>query len=74
VTSLGDTVHYVARGSLDGVYPPTCRAAIVTEVGSADRVGICAVNPTGLFFHPLPEGCLRGQGPGEFHDPSECLS
>lgn len=29
---IGRMVHYVARGSLDGVFAPKCRAAIVTEV------------------------------------------
>lgn len=31
---VGDPVHYVARGSADGRFPPVCRAAIVTEVGA----------------------------------------
>lgn len=30
--SVGRVVHYVARGSADGVFPAVCRAAIVTEV------------------------------------------
>jgi hypothetical protein len=78
MTSLGDAVHYVARGSLDGKFPPTCRAAIVTEREEAftpevDRVGLAAINPTGLFFHALSDGgCVRGSGPGQFHDPGEC--
>jgi hypothetical protein len=74
MTALGDTVHYVARGSLDGKYPPTCRAAIVTELasGDADHVGLTAINPTGLFFHSLSDGgCTRGAGPGQFHDVGE---
>ncbi len=29
---VGRIVHYVARGSADGVFPPACRAAVVTEV------------------------------------------
>jgi hypothetical protein len=37
--SVGDRVHYVSRGSADGVYPPACRAATVTEVGAWIRVG-----------------------------------
>jgi len=58
--SVGRIVHYVARGSADGRFPPACRAAIVTEVGphpDADgTVGLCALNPSGLFFHPLEMG------------------
>jgi hypothetical protein len=78
MTALGDTVHYVARGSADGKYPPVCRAAIVTEYQEAftselDRVGLAAINPTGIFFHALSDGgCTRGTGPGQFHDVSEC--
>lgn len=30
--SVGRVVHYVARGSADGAFPPACRAATVTEV------------------------------------------
>lgn len=36
--SVGRIVHYVARGSLDGKYPPVCRAAIITEV---DPITVC---------------------------------
>lgn len=53
---VGATVHYVARGSADGVYPPICRAATITEVGQDGRVGLCAINPTGIFFRSLAEG------------------
>jgi hypothetical protein len=51
-------VHYVSRGSADGVFPPACRAAIVTEVSRREEgaVGLCVQNPTGLFFHPLSDG------------------
>lgn len=31
---VSDRVLYVSRGSADGVYPPQCRAAIVTEAGA----------------------------------------
>lgn len=31
--SISRAVHYVSRGSADGVFPPACRAATVTEVG-----------------------------------------
>lgn len=63
--AVGATVHYVSRGSLDGKFPPACRAATVTEVDPIDpnRVGLCVINPTGLFFHPLADdgGCVREQ-------------
>lgn len=62
--AVGATVHYVSRGSLDGKFPPACRAATVTEVDPTDpnRVGLCVTNPTGLFFYPLADGgCVREQ-------------
>lgn len=31
---VGQTVHYVARGSADGRFAPACRAAVLTEVGA----------------------------------------
>jgi hypothetical protein len=51
--SIGRIVHYRSRGSADGVFPPTCRAATVTEVGEDGRVGLCVLNPDGIFFHSL---------------------
>ncbi|WNI31496.1 hypothetical protein [Streptomyces sp. ITFR-6] len=66
--TVGRTVHYVSHGTplrSDGsqVFPPTCRSATVTEVDPEDpgRVGLCVMNPTGLFFHPLDAG-------GSVHD------
>lgn len=59
--TVGRTVHYVSYGTPGGEYKMQCRAAIVTEVDPADpgRIGLAAVNPTGLFFHPLAEGGCR---------------
>lgn len=51
--TVGRQVHYVARGSADGYFPAVCRSAEITEVDGMGRVGLCVVNPTGLFFHPL---------------------
>lgn len=64
--TIGRIVHYVARGSADGKFPPACRAATITEVSDAGRVGLMVANPTGLFFHPLDDngGC-------EYHDGAE---
>ena len=38
--SVGRIVHYMARGSADGVFPPVCRAAIITEVPTDAELGI----------------------------------
>lgn len=52
--SVGRIVHYVARGSADGVFPAVCRAAVVTEVTDAGlpekKISLCVLNPTGVFF------------------------
>jgi hypothetical protein len=57
IPTVGRIVHYVARGSADGRFPKVCRAALVTEVAADEStVGLCAINPTGLFFHPLSDG------------------
>ena len=80
--TIGRIVHYVARGSADGKFPPVSRVAIVTEVLDEDEVdkaleggelvGLCVINPTGLFFHPLSAGgCAHDEAgaPGTWHWP-----
>ncbi len=69
--SVGRVVHYVGHGTpvrADGsqAFSAQCRAAIITEVGDpagidADQwlVGLCVLNPTGQFFHPLAAGGCR---------------
>lgn len=61
--SIGRVVHYVSHGTPvlpDGTqaYAPECRAAIVTEVGP-DAVGLCVLNPGGMFFRQLADGGCR---------------
>lgn len=51
--TVGRIVHYVSRGSADGVFPPKCRTATVSEVNEEGRVGLVVLNPDGLFFHSL---------------------
>lgn len=62
VPSIGRTVHYQSLGSTGGEYLPEPRAAIISEVTSAqltpgadpvEVVGLCVLNPTGLFFNQL---------------------
>jgi len=79
IPTVGRVVHYLARGSADGVFPPVCRAAHVTDVDPDDpaRIGVAVVNPTGLFFHPLDAGGCTLDGtdpagartPGSWHWP-----
>ena len=76
--SVGRIVHYVARGSADGKFPPACRAAIVTEVElgvpkslGGERVGLAVLNPTGMFFHSLEAGgCAYHEGGETPGDPA----
>lgn len=57
-------------------YTAKCRAAIVTEVGEwpegktsgaarsniAVPVGLCVLNPTGMFFHSIADGgCMQSE-------------
>jgi hypothetical protein len=54
--SVGRTAHYVSWGSAvqpDGsqAYHSQCRAAVITETDTSDTVGLCVLNPTGLFFN-----------------------
>lgn len=66
--SVGRVVHYVSYGTPGGEYTSQCRAATITEVSeehpkgfpNADEyVGLAAINPTGVFFHPLALGGCR---------------
>lgn len=52
--SVGRIVHYQAYGTPGGEYPSVPRAAIVTAVDSSPEpgaIGICILNPTGMFFN-----------------------
>lgn len=67
--SVGRIVHYVSYGTPpkeDGtqVFDSRCRAATVTEIDQDDvgRVGLVALNPTGMFFHALADGgCYQNE-------------
>lgn len=59
--SVGRVVHYVSYGTPGGEYPSVCRAAIVTEAPSPlatstlerldEPVGLCVLNPEGIFLN-----------------------
>jgi hypothetical protein len=68
--SIGRIVHYRSYGTPKGEYESTCRAAIVTQVNDAEgSIGLCAINPTGLFFHEAcPQDESNTQG-GTWHWP-----
>lgn len=55
VPSVGRVVMYHSYGTPKGEYKPEPRAAVITEVDLAgvptSNVGLCVLNPTGLFFN-----------------------
>jgi len=55
--TVGRIVHYHSFGTPGGEFKPLPRAAIVTQVNDDGTIGLCAINPTGLFFH---ERCSAG--------------
>lgn len=59
-------VHYVARGSADGHFPPVCRAAIITDVAP---VALAVLNPTGIFFADEIMEDQDTKRPGTWHWP-----
>jgi hypothetical protein len=67
---IGQTVHYVSRGSADGVFLPQHRAAVITELaGDGDRshVSLCILNPQGLFYDALIRHDEEQKAPGTWH-------
>ena len=67
--SVNRAVHYVAYGTPGGEFPAgVCRAAIITQTLTNERVGLCILNPTGLFFN---ENVLYDESkkPGTWHWP-----
>lgn len=73
--SVGRIVHYMARGSADGAYPPVCRAAIITQVHydvdpdtGEGYVGVAVLNPSGMFFHESID-YDKDSAPGSWHWP-----
>ena len=70
VPSVGRMVHYFAYGTPGGEFPSgVARAATVTEVDEPTNpnsaIGVCVMNPSGLFFnqhikkatYPSQPGC-----------------
>ena len=62
--TVGRIVHYHSYGTPGGEFKPLPRAAIITQVNTDGTVGLCAVNPTGLFFH---ERCPFAEAPTPGH-------
>ena len=67
--SIGRVVHYTSFGTPGGEYSSECRAAIVTEVGEDEVVGLCVLNPTGQFFNRGVRRDEEGKAGGTWHVP-----
>jgi hypothetical protein len=68
--SIGRIVWYQAHGSPNGQHKSEPRAAIVTEVVTETVIGLCVLNPSGLFFN---QGCNYDEagGPGTWRWPAK---
>jgi len=76
VPSVGRVVHWVAYGTPGGEYPEGVhRAAIITEVEGPGyvpgdgRVGLCVLNPAGIYFNRFTPHDPQGNQPGTWHWP-----
>lgn len=75
--SVGRVAHYVAYGTPGGEFPAgICRAAVITEVDVdhtgevlSENVGLCVLNPTGLFFNRSIPHDENMKLPGTWHFP-----
>jgi len=64
--TVGRIVHYVARGSADGKFPPVHRAAVNAEV-IPGAVHLVVLNPQGIFFDKVEYD--ENKAPGTWHWP-----
>lgn len=67
--SVGCIVHYVSYGTPGGEFTSECRAAIVTETDGTETVGLCVLNPTGLFLNRGVDHDEDGHSGGSWHWP-----
>ena len=72
MSQVGEIVHYVSRGSADGVFDSECRVGIVTREGAGDGLlDLFVITPNGTFHDlnlkhdPTPLG-------GTWHTLEEC--
>lgn len=69
---IGQMVHYQSYGTPNGEYKSETRAAIITHVYTIEkgesflgqRVDLCIINPSGLFFGIAVE---QGDDPGQWN-------
>lgn len=61
--TVGRMVYFKTRGSLDGVYPPTDFAAIITKVYPDNVVSLATFGEAGMRFEIQVS---QGQEPGQW--------
>lgn len=68
--SIGRIVHYQSHGSPNGQHKSEPRAAVVTWVHPdvPEVVGLCVLNPSGIYFDDDVEYDVDG-GPGTWRWP-----
>lgn len=59
--TVGRMVYYHTRGSLDGAFPPTNFAAVITVVKSPTVVSLATFGESGLRFE---KDVVQGEGAG----------
>ena len=63
-------MHYVAYGTPNGEFKPAHRAAVITEVyQDPDKIKVCVLNPTGIFFSDWLYQDATGETGGTWHWP-----
>lgn len=66
--TVGRLVYYVAYGTPGGEYKAGAeRAAVITQVNADGTVGLCILNPTGMFFTVSVKNDQDGKAPGTWH-------
>lgn len=61
--TVGRMVHFKTRGSLDGKFPPTDFAAIITKIYSDTEVSLVTFGEAGIRFEL---NVFQGQEPGQW--------
>ena len=61
--TVGRMVYFKTRGSLDGVFPPTVFAAIITKVYTDITVSLATFGESGLRFET---SITQGDQPGQW--------
>jgi hypothetical protein len=61
--TVGRVVYYKSLGSPKGEFQSVDRAAVITQVHNATNVGLCVLNPNGMYFN---ESVVQGSNPGQW--------